>query len=106
MKLTIEHTTQYEYDHAVRQSIQYLRLTPHDTNRQKIISWSLNIPGIINETVDAYGNILHVITLDEPHESISIKVKGEVEIIQDTLEDNDHHLSCYAYLRNTPPNTS
>ena len=101
MKLTIEHTTQYEYDHAVRQSIQYLRLTPHDTNRQKIISWSLNIPGIINQTVDAYGNILHVITLDEPHESISIKVKGEVEIIQDTLEDNDHHLSRYAYLRNT-----
>lgn len=101
MKLTIEHTTHYQYEEAVRQSIQYLRLTPKDSKHQKIVHWDLVAPGHINQTTDAYGNILHVMTLDEPHDDICIKVKGEVEIIEKDLEDADRLLSPFAYLRTT-----
>jgi transglutaminase-like putative cysteine protease len=101
MKLTIEHTTHYQYEKSVRQSIQYLRLTPKDSKHQKIVNWQLTAPGNITETTDAYGNILHVMTLDEPHDDICIKVKGEVEIIQKDLEDADRLISPYAYLRTT-----
>ena len=101
MKLTIEHTTHYKYEEAVRQSIQYLRLTPHDTNRQKILNWELDLPCRASESTDGYGNVLHVITLDEPHDEICIQVRGEVEIDQEDLEDDDYGLSPLVYLRNT-----
>ena len=100
MKLTIEHTTHYKYDAAVRQSIQYLRLTPKSSDHQKVVNWQLNMPGSISQTTDAYGNILHVMTIDEPHNDICIKVKGEVEILDD-IEDHDTRLSPFVYLRPT-----
>ena len=82
MKLIIEHTTHYQYEDAVRQSIQYLRLTPKDSAHQKIHKWQVSMPGNASESTDAYGNILHVLTLDEPHDEICLRVKGEVEILK------------------------
>ena len=35
MRLSISHDTTYRYDDQVRASIQYLRLTPHDSERQQ-----------------------------------------------------------------------
>ena len=44
MRLNISHETAYHYDDEVRASIQYLRLTPHDSERQRILSWQLDLP--------------------------------------------------------------
>ncbi|MGK9568547.1 transglutaminase family protein, partial [Salmonella enterica subsp. enterica] len=33
MRLSISHETTYRYEDQVRASIQYLRLTPHDSER-------------------------------------------------------------------------
>lgn len=101
MKLIIEHTTHYQYEDAVRQSIQYLRLTPKDSAHQKIHKWQVSMPGNVSESTDAYGNILHVLTLDEPHNEICLRVKGEVEILKKEAEDCDRRLSPFAYLRTT-----
>ena len=72
MRLSISHDTTYRYDDQVRASIQYLRLTPHDSERQQVLSWQLDLPRPVHAQLDPYGNILHVLTLDEPHESIVI----------------------------------
>lgn len=80
MRLSIRHDTTYHYDDQVRASIQYLRLTPHDSERQQVISWQLDLPCPVRAQIDPYGNILHVLTLDEPHESIVIGARGQVEI--------------------------
>ena len=40
MRLSISHDTTYRYDDQVRASIQYLRLTPHDSERQQVLSCS------------------------------------------------------------------
>jgi len=44
MRLSISHDTTYRYDDQVRASIQYLRLTPHDSERQQVLSWQLDLP--------------------------------------------------------------
>nr|WP_241679049.1 transglutaminase N-terminal domain-containing protein [Pseudomonas kitaguniensis] len=44
MRLSISHETTYHYEDKVRASIQYLRLTPHDSERQQVISWQLDLP--------------------------------------------------------------
>lgn len=45
MRLIIDHQTRYHYADVVRRSTQYLRLTPHSTARQQILSWELELRG-------------------------------------------------------------
>ena len=88
MKLTIDHHTQYHYAEMVRHSTQYLRLTPQTSQRQRIVSWQLDLPEQATITTDGYGNILHVLSLDTPHETIQIHAHGEVErVAQPPLVD-------------------
>lgn len=63
MKLTINHLTHYHYDEEVKFSTQYLRLTPKNSARQQIREWKLTLPASAVATTDAYGNVLHVMTL-------------------------------------------
>jgi len=79
MKLAVNHVTYYRYEAAVRSSTQYLRLTPRDSARQKIVDWRLETPGKPTRTHDGYGNVLHVLTLDKPAREISIRAIGTVE---------------------------
>jgi transglutaminase-like putative cysteine protease len=79
MKLAIAHETRYVYDSPVRYSAQYLRLTPRDTARQKVLAWRLETPGQAVGTQDGYGNVLHVLTLDRPVSEIVIRAAGVVE---------------------------
>nr|WP_258057356.1 transglutaminase N-terminal domain-containing protein [Aeromonas caviae] len=103
MRLIIDHQTRYHYADVVRRSTQYLRLTPHSTARQQILSWELELPGEATCTTDGYGNILHVLSLESPHEGILIRAHGEVEICDDAPEDEESSLiSPLSYLRPTP----
>ena len=100
MRLSISHDTTYRYDSQVRTSIQYLRLTPHDSERQRVLNWQLKLPRPVRAQLDPYGNILHVLTMDEPHESIVIGASGQVEI--DVLCESEHERqSALPFLRFT-----
>ncbi|WP_137886847.1 transglutaminase family protein [Pseudomonas sp. 2FE] len=100
MRLSISHDTTYHYEDQVRASIQYLRMTPHDSERQRVLNWQLNLPRPVRAQLDPYGNILHVLTLDEPHESIVIGARGQVEI--DELSEAEHERqSALPFLRVT-----
>ncbi|MFF7709529.1 transglutaminase N-terminal domain-containing protein [Pseudomonas sp. NPDC007930] len=80
MRLSISHETAYHYDDEVRASIQYLRLTPHDSERQHVVSWQLDLPKPVRAQIDPFGNILHVLTLEGPHDHIVISARGLVDI--------------------------
>ncbi len=101
MKLTIEHSTHYHYRQEVRHSTQYLRLTPQASRRQQILSWELKLPRGATCTTDSFGNILHVLTLDQPHEIIHIQARGEVEIQDEMEEPQPGGLSPLIYLRHS-----
>jgi len=100
MKLHIEHTTSYRYEKDVAHSTQYLRLTPNNSARQKILSWDLRLPTIASRSIDAYGNVLHVITVDYPHQEIIIKAEGYVDLNDSAREQGDN-LSPLVFLRPT-----
>lgn len=102
MKLTINHCTHYTYAQQVKRSTQYLRLTPQDSCHQHILSWSLALPAEATETSDAYGNVLHVLTLDQPHQAITIEAQGVVEIAGNTEEEGEGALSPLVFLRCSP----
>ena len=79
MKFAIRHELTYTYDSPVRQSTQYLRLSPRDTARQRVLGWKIETPRPALRTDDGYGNILHVLTLDKPVSEIAILAAGRVE---------------------------
>ncbi|TLX59470.1 transglutaminase family protein [Stutzerimonas nosocomialis] len=100
MRLSISHDTSYHYDDTVRTSIQYLRLTPQESERQRVINWRLDLPRPARSQIDPYGNILHVLSLEEPHEEILIHASGQVEI-DERCEAERETQSPFPFLRMT-----
>ena len=81
MQLHIRHETLYRYGEAVKRSVQNLRLTPRRDPVQRALNWNIAAPGRQHEQIDAYGNVVHLLTLDEPHREIRIVVSGIVETL-------------------------
>ena len=81
MYLTIRHETSYRYEATVHYSIQQLRLTPASGASQVVRRWSIDAPGKLDATFDAYGNALHTLVINKPHSEIRLHVAGEVDTI-------------------------
>ncbi|HEX2828336.1 MAG TPA: transglutaminase family protein [Burkholderiales bacterium] len=103
MRISIDHTTHYTYEHPVRYSTQYLRLVPRTSHRQRVLEWRLDTPARPLELSDGYGNILHVLTIDKPVEEIVIRSSGVVETSSavDEQYDDEPRLSPLLFLRPT-----
>jgi transglutaminase-like putative cysteine protease len=52
MRLSIIHETKYRYTSPANYTIQYLRLSPQSTIQQKVLSWTLDLPGPARPFVD------------------------------------------------------
>ncbi|MBS0336319.1 MAG: transglutaminase family protein [Proteobacteria bacterium] len=109
MKLDIAQDMAYRYDAPVRSSTQYLRLTPRESPRHRVLHWQIDTPRAATQTHDGYGNVLHVLTLDKSVSEIRIRAHGVVELRPaadgapgDPVTDLDGALSPLVFLRTTP----
>jgi transglutaminase-like putative cysteine protease len=102
MKLDVSHVTRYAYDHPVRMSTQYLRLTPRESRNQKVLDWRLDAPMPATRTKDGFGNVLHVLTLDKPTTEIVVRASGTVETQAGQHDDTDLPLPPLLFTRPTP----
>lgn len=105
MKQIITHVTHYRYTAPVNYSIQTLRLTPRDDEHQRVLRWSIEAPGDLEKQVDAYGNITHTLTLNQPHTDIELRVCGQVlvaPLTRGVLGGEDSRLPVHAYCVQTP----
>jgi transglutaminase-like putative cysteine protease len=103
MELSIRHTTVYRFSQPARYTIQYLRLTPRNDTNQRVNSWSLRAPGQLRRHIDAFGNIMHVLVLDEVHHELTIAVEGSVTSFDTggTTSGEGDQISPLVYLRAT-----
>jgi transglutaminase-like putative cysteine protease len=102
MQLHIRHETRYRYERLVKYSVQSLHMTPRRDSCQRALAWTIIAPGRRLEQVDAYGNITHLLTIEEPHSEIEIVVRGVVETVDIEGRQDDGLLSPLAYLASTP----
>jgi transglutaminase-like putative cysteine protease len=58
-----------------------LRLTPSSGASQVVRRWTIDAPGKLDATFDAYGNVLHTLVLNKPHSEIRLHVSGEIDTI-------------------------
>ena len=103
-KLKILHKTDYRYSEAVRRSAQVLRLSPSSGAHQLVLHWQLNAPGSMRAFVDAYGNLSHLLTIDEAHQTIEIVAHGTVEVLDHTDGESlgPILLLCFSDRRRSP----
>jgi hypothetical protein len=78
MHLSIRHETLYRYSQPQAYSIEQLHLTPRAEPQQRVLSWQIRTPGHCVAYTDAYGNLSHMLTLNEPHDAVRIVVEGVV----------------------------
>src|SRR5690349_11726546 len=102
MRVSIVHETVYRYRSPATYSIQYLRLQPQASKRQKVVNWKLDAPTPLRPWVDGFGNNAHVLVLDRPHEEIRVRARGEVVVqdASDVIEEPGPHAPPL-YLRQT-----
>ncbi|MTV36388.1 transglutaminase family protein [Duganella radicis] len=79
MQLNIRHETRYTYSLPLAYTIQQLHLTPRVEAQQHVLSWQLSTPGHVHAYTDAYGNLSHMMTMDTPHQALSIVASGVIE---------------------------
>lgn len=79
MKLQIQHRTGYSYSAPASYSIQLLKLTPRREAPQRALWWRLGTPGRRVEQLDAFGNPVHLLTIEGAHAEVAVQVEGEVE---------------------------
>jgi transglutaminase-like putative cysteine protease len=106
MRLTISHTTEYEYDEPVPYSLQRLRLTPVDGPCQKVLNWAIGVDGAKVEAgyADQYGNRVELVSAEGPQHVVRITAAGEVETEDKAGVFGPHQGFCplWLFLRETP----
>lgn len=105
MRLTVQHTTVYEYDKPMRFVTQSHRLTPASSQSQTVSSWNVNATGAVfgAEFIDGAGDRVTTMTLEGPVERVEIEVTGVVET-RDTsgvLRGHQEIISPQCYLQAT-----
>lgn len=103
MLLSIRHETVYRYSRRVEHSVQVVRLTPRPEVLQRTLRWKLSSPGRQVEQVDAFGNVTHLVTIDEPVEEIHLVAEGVVDTsdAEGTVPTEGSGLSPLAFLAET-----
>lgn len=101
MQLHIEHHTRYVYSNPVNYTIQQLRLTPQNGFGQQVKRWDIRVNGELPMSEDAFGNTMHTLVVDKPHEEISIIATGEVETGLPIISQHQA-LPLTIFLRETP----
>jgi len=78
----ILHRTSYVYQNSASFSQHLLRLTPRSAVDQRAVASEIRVrpePETLGRDVDMFGNIEHVATVREPHDTLEVVARSRVE---------------------------
>ena len=80
MRIEIDHTTVYRYAEPPRRLLQLLRLTPSNFVGQSVLEWRVDVDcdARLREGRDGYGNVTHMLYVEQPTQQLSVSVTGLV----------------------------
>ena len=105
MRLTVRHSTLYQFGAPMRFVAQSHRLTPSASAAQKVADWKVSADGAVfgSAFTDGAGDAVNTMTVQGPVERIAILVEGSVET-RDTagmLKEHREIVSPRVYLQPT-----
>ena len=105
MRLSIRHRTRYTFDDPVVHALQRLRLTPKETQGQKIISWEMGYENAHAELEydDQHFNTCTLITVEPDTREVTVTCNGVVETTDNAGVIGRHsgHLPLWSFLGQT-----
>lgn len=105
MRLSIRHTTRYRFAEPVSHGTQRLRLTPKETQGQKIVNWSMDLQGANEELHYDDQNFNHValVSVFEGAREVVVACEGQVDTEDSAGVIGQHagHLPLWAFLGQT-----
>jgi transglutaminase-like putative cysteine protease len=106
LTLSIRHTTHYAFTEPVVHALQRLRLTPKETQGQRIIDWRMTFDNAHAELQydDQHFNHVTLIGLDPGAHEVTVTCEGVVETEDNAGVIGRHsgHLPLWSFLRQTP----
>src|SRR5262245_46004727 len=83
MRIAIRHTITWKYTPQISGAAYALRLEPPTLPRQRIGFWRIvdDQGGSLSRSSDGFGNIVHILAVNRPHQALSVLATGEVETI-------------------------
>jgi hypothetical protein len=78
MRISIRHELRYAFTEGTAHTVQHVLMTPRDTKAQKIVEWSISMPGMETAAsfIDAFGNTAHLVSQTRPEDGLEIVVTG------------------------------
>lgn len=78
MQLAVRYTTRYDYALPAMRVVQLLRVTPTSFAGQTLLDWRIDVDSDarLREHRDGYGNIVHMLYVDHPVDSLEVQVTG------------------------------
>lgn len=83
MKVRVEHTTRFEYDSDVVESVIDVRLGPRSDAHQRWGRFEIGVDpaGAVRRYADGLGNTAFLVTLARPHRHLELRTVGEIETL-------------------------
>lgn len=105
MQLAIRHTTRYRYAGPIAHGILRLKLTPKETQGQRILDWTMTYEGAREELTYDDQNFNHVtlVSVEEGAREVVISCSGKVDTEDSAGVIGRHagHLPLWAFLGQT-----
>jgi transglutaminase-like putative cysteine protease len=79
--LAVRHSTRYQYDETVRESVMELWMQPQKRNTQRLISFELELDPAAQlfSYADTFGNAVYHFDIPQPHDRLTIMARSAVE---------------------------
>jgi len=105
MRLSIRHTTRYRFADPISHGLQRLRLTPKETQGQRVLDWSMEYLGAREELSyeDQNHNHVTLVSVEEGAQDVVVTCRGTVETEDKAGVIGRHagHLPLWAFLGHT-----
>lgn len=105
MRLDVHHATTYRFTPPMRGVVQSLRLTPARFDGQKVLEWSVAVPGAMRGAAfrDGAGDWVETVSLLGPVAELTVTVSGTVETadLAGMLRGHRERVAPASYLRPT-----
>lgn len=102
MRLRIEHTTRYDFSQPVAHGLQRLRLTPKNTQGQKVLDWQMRFSGaqLQVEYDDHNHNRTTLVSVEPGARSVEVHCEGLVATADNAGVIGQHsgHMPLWAFL--------
>jgi len=84
--LAVRHSTRYQYDAPVRESVMELWMQPQKRANQRLISFDLELDPAAQlfSYADTFGNAVYHFDIPQPHERLTIMARSAVETEEPT----------------------